>query len=306
MNRLKRMKLSTKIMGLGLVVAVFMAAMYVYLVPYFGGRIYEEKQLKTRHVVETAASLIQHYVGLEKSGALTLEAAQEAAKKAVAGLRYESNDYFWINDYKPDMIMHPMKPELDGTSLAQNKDPNGKFLFVEMSKVVQAQGAGFVDYDWPKPGETKPVPKVSYVQGIPEWKWIVGSGIYVDDVSKEVNRLILTIGLIVVGVFIVSMVLSWLMARSLTKPLLRAMDNLTSGAEQVNAAASSLSESSQNLAEGASEQAATVEETSAALEQMTSMTHQTNTLTKDTEGLMNENLKNPTNPWQRLWGSTNG
>ena len=83
------------------------------------------------------------------------------------------------------MIMHPYKPELNGTDLTENKDPQGKHLFLEMVKVCRRSGGGFVDYRWPKPGATAPVPKVSYVKLYEPWGWIVGSGIYVDDVYEQ-------------------------------------------------------------------------------------------------------------------------
>ena len=79
--------------------------------------------------------------------------------------------------------MHPLKPELDGQDLSSNQDPKGKRLFVEMAAVCRAKGEGAVDYMWPKPGREAPQPKVSYVKLHADWGWIIGSGIYVDDVQ---------------------------------------------------------------------------------------------------------------------------
>ena len=113
----------------------------------------------------------------------------EDAKKAIAQLRYgpKGQDYFWINDMGPTMIMHPIKPELDGKDLSGSKDPNGKTLFVEMVDVCKDKGEGFVDYMWPMPGHEDPVPKLSYVKLFEPWGWIVGTGIYLDDVDLAVN-----------------------------------------------------------------------------------------------------------------------
>ncbi|BBO79220.1 methyl-accepting chemotaxis protein [Desulfosarcina widdelii] len=121
-----------------------------------------------------------------------LEAAEqrfmEDAKKAIAQLRYgpKGNDYFWINDMTPTMVMHPIKPALDGKDLSQNKDPNGKRLFVEFVNVCRDKGEGFVDYMWPMPGHQEPVPKLSYVKLFKPWGWVVGTGIYLDDVNRAV------------------------------------------------------------------------------------------------------------------------
>ncbi len=119
-----------------------------------------------------------------------LEAAEAAFKaealKQIKALRFgeEAMDYFWINDLAPAMVMHPFKPELDGQNLSDYQDPNGKKLFVEFAKVCQEKGEGFVDYMWPMPGRDRPVPKLSYVKLFAPWGWVVGTGIYLDDVEQ--------------------------------------------------------------------------------------------------------------------------
>ena len=92
------------------------------------------------------------------------------------------------------MIMHPYKPEMNGKDLTDYKDPNGKHLFVEFVKVCQEKGEGMVDYMWPKQDGAKPVPKVSYVKLFKPWGWIVGSGIYIDDMEKEMTHLYYVMG----------------------------------------------------------------------------------------------------------------
>ncbi len=123
-----------------------------------------------------------------------LEAAEqrfmEDAKKAIAELRYgpKGEDYFWINDISPRMVMHPIKPALNGKDLSDLADPNGKKLFVEFVNVCRDKGEGFVDYMWPFPGQDKPVAKLSYVKLFEPWGWIVGTGIYLDDVEAAVMQ----------------------------------------------------------------------------------------------------------------------
>jgi methyl-accepting chemotaxis protein len=82
------------------------------------------------------------------------------------------------------MVMHPIKPELDGKDLRDFKDPAGKHLFVEFVEAVKKDGAGSVHYLWPKPGSDQPVPKISYVKEFKPWDWIIGTGIYVDDINQ--------------------------------------------------------------------------------------------------------------------------
>lgn len=149
---------------------------------------WQDKRDQTRRLVEVAQSTIATYVAAEKEGTLTHEAAVEQAIQALQKARYDGDGYFWINDMTPIMVMHPMKPELNGKPLEAIKDPDGKHLFVEFVKVVKQKGKGFVGYQWPKPGDASktPHPKLSYVAGVPEWGWVVGSGIYVDDVKSHI------------------------------------------------------------------------------------------------------------------------
>jgi len=147
----------------------------------------EARQIKTRHLVESAQSVVAGFHEQETAGKLSRDEAQAAALAVVKKMRYEKNEYFWVNDMHPKMIMHPFKPELDGTDLTNNVDPNGKHLFVAFVDTVRAKGAGFVSYLWPKPGLKDPVPKISYVSGFAPWGWVIGSGIYIDDVDTIVT-----------------------------------------------------------------------------------------------------------------------
>jgi len=108
--------------------------------------------------------------------------------ETVKNLSYDKNGYFWINDFKPTMIMHPYTPELNGKDLSNFKDPNGKYLFNEMVKTAKENSQGFVKYYWPKPGEKNPQPKLSFVKSFDQWKWIIGTGVYIDDIDKIVQK----------------------------------------------------------------------------------------------------------------------
>ncbi|MDY6909243.1 MAG: cache domain-containing protein [Thermodesulfobacteriota bacterium] len=108
--------------------------------------------------MEVGYSILADYEARVQGGQITLEEAQKAAVERIKTLRYEEKEYFWINDLGPRMIMHPYTPELDGRDLSDYKDPQGKHLFVEFVETCKAQGAGFVDYLWPKSGFDQPVP----------------------------------------------------------------------------------------------------------------------------------------------------
>ena len=146
-------------------------------------QLLKDRQEKIRNLVEVAHATLGHFEKEAREGRMSVDEAKKAAMNTIRSLRYDKVEYFWINDFTPTTLMHPIKPELEGKSMSEVKDPTGKVLFVEFVNVVKASGAGFVDYLWPKPGSEKPVQKLSYVKGFEPWGWVVGSGIYVDDVD---------------------------------------------------------------------------------------------------------------------------
>jgi methyl-accepting chemotaxis protein len=169
---------------------------------------------------DTAIAVLKRYQALEASGAMTREQAQTEAKAAIAAMRYgNGSGYFWINDMRPYMVMHPIKPEMNGTDLSQNKDPNGKFLFVEFVKIVKAQGQGFVDYYWPKPGAEQPVEKYSHVIGFEPWGWVVGTGVYVDDLQAMFRRDALRFAAIFGAGALLLLGGAWFVVKSVTRPI---------------------------------------------------------------------------------------
>jgi methyl-accepting chemotaxis protein len=163
----------------------------------------EREKEDLRHLVSVAQSTLRWAHGLETAGTLSRAEAQKLAKQALAGARYGNGDYYWINDLAPRMVMHPIKPELDGQDLSNFKDPTGFALFNAFVETVKKEKAGFVTYRWPRPGSEAPVEKLSYVAGFEPWGWIVGTGVYVDDLrSRSIARwsvagaLMLTCGLL--------------------------------------------------------------------------------------------------------------
>ncbi len=146
----------------------------------------DSRKLSVRLQVENVYSLVGHYYTLSQEEGLPENEAKALALKNISKLRYNENEYFWVNDKTPTMVMHPIKPALIGKDLSAMKDPNGKFLFMDMVKVVSGKDkAGYVNYEWPKPGHDDPQPKVSYVKLFEPWGWIIGTGVYTDDVMTD-------------------------------------------------------------------------------------------------------------------------
>jgi methyl-accepting chemotaxis protein len=209
---------------------VFMVAATSLMVLH--SALMQEKEDQTRKLVETAYSILVEQHDLIAKGELDETTAKASALKIIKGLRYDGDNYFWINDMHPTMVMHPIKPALDGQDLSAIKDPSGKKLFMEFVEAVKDGGAGFVPYLWPKPGAKDPVAKLSYVKAFKPWGWIIGSGIYIDDVEATFWKQVFSMTTIVVVILVLLSVLSFAITMSILRPLRKttaAMDDISQG-----------------------------------------------------------------------------
>lgn len=224
-KKFKDWKLLTKIMSISIAtMALMLSTTLFYIIPEVAKYIEAEKKSSTQNVVDIAFTLMAEYDNRVKAGDLSLKEAQEKASARLRGLRYQEKDYFWINDLGPTMVMHPFKPQLEGKNLSEVKDPNGKPLFLEFVDVCKQNGEGFVDYMWPKPGASEPVPKISYVKLYRPWGWIVGSGIYVDDMQKQIAKLRWTVVIVVFLCTVAALGLSFIIARKISGPVSKGVD----------------------------------------------------------------------------------
>ncbi|HCO98554.1 MAG TPA: hypothetical protein DIT29_07545, partial [Pseudothermotoga sp.] len=224
---------------------IVLAVLVLYSTNLIRNTIYQERKLKQKHVVETAYSILEHYYRLAQQGMLTERQAKDAAKDAVKALRYEEKEYFWINDDKlpyPTMIMHATNPALDGKVLDDpsyncatlmetvtdgkvTKTDGKKNLFQAFVEVANADAnGGYVEYLWTKPlkegGVTKELyPKLSFVKKFKPWGWIIGSGVYIDDIQQTFYNKVLIYLSITVPSFAVLVILMFLISSSISKPI---------------------------------------------------------------------------------------
>ncbi|MGX9865704.1 methyl-accepting chemotaxis protein [Pseudomonas moraviensis] len=232
MNSLRSVSISRRLWLILIVAVVMLLTLGVLMLKQIHDDLYHAKAQKTQHVVQTASGLLTYYQGLETAGTLTRDAAQKQALTAIRGLRYDQNDYFWINDLTPVMVMHPTNPKLEGQNLSAIRDPDGFAVFNEMVAIAKAKGAGMVNYRWPKPGATDPVAKTSYVKLFEPWGWVIGSGVYVDDVQAEFQEQMIKASVIGLAIALIMALLVILIARSIVRPLqetVNAMANIASG-----------------------------------------------------------------------------
>lgn len=231
---LSSLKLSAKLGMLVVVAMVGLVALAGVALFEFRGSLLDDRRDKTENLVQVAHSLIESYAQRAAKGELGEDEAKAAAKDAVRSMRYgeSSADYFWINDMNQVVVMHPIKPELEGRDLSELEDANGTLMFVEFVNNVRENGAGFVSYMWPKPGFEEPVEKLSYVAGVAEWGWVVGSGIYIDDVQTAFMNQALLLVMVVLAILLAVGGACWFVVRSTARPIVemtQAMGRLAEG-----------------------------------------------------------------------------
>lgn len=174
---------------------LFAVSSFTIIVPLFRQSLLDQKKIMIRELTQTAASAIAFYIRQEQRGEMSRPAAQAEAAAELSQLRYgdDGKDYFWITDMHPVMVMHPYRPDLTGqdiTDYTDSEDQSGKRLFAEFVQLVKKDGEGYLEYRWQwKDDPTRTVPKLSYVRGIPEWGWIIGTGIYIHDVEADMAKL---------------------------------------------------------------------------------------------------------------------
>ncbi|ABD08968.1 methyl-accepting chemotaxis sensory transducer [Rhodopseudomonas palustris HaA2] len=198
---------------LGLLGTTFMASQEI------GGGLKQQKQIELAHLTDLALAIIKDEYDAAQRGEIKVDEAQKRAQARLSKLRYGGKEYFFVTDMQSMMLMHPIATQLIGKDQSNARDPNGKPLFTEMVDTVRRNGSGFVDYAWPKPGSDTPYPKLTHVAGFAPWGWIVGTGVYIDDLDAQTwsatQRLLIaaTIALLIITA------VSILVARGITRPI---------------------------------------------------------------------------------------
>lgn len=170
---------------------LFGVALVDFILPAIESSLLERKREMIRELVNSAWGVLAEAEEEVRLGLVTRERSQELAKKRISTLRYgrDGKDYFWLQDMHPRIVMHPYRPELIGQDVSDFRDPRGVRIFVEFANLVRRQGEGFIDYVWQwKDDPHRLVPKESYIRGFQPWGWIIGTGIYIEDVKAEIRR----------------------------------------------------------------------------------------------------------------------
>ena len=177
-----------------------------------------DRMEKTKSLVEVGMGILSHYQQLVDAGTLSQEAAKQAAKETLRGVRYGGSDYYFIFDTNHVYVLLPPKPAFEGQNKKDLQDTNGKFLIQELVKAAQ-RGGGFVDYWFPRAGQTESEPKLSYAALFAPWNWVIGTGIYIDDIDSRYREVALLLGGISAALLAALALLGWRIGRSVSGEL---------------------------------------------------------------------------------------
>ncbi|MBP2313349.1 methyl-accepting chemotaxis protein [Azospirillum soli] len=223
-----RVHLPTVLAMLGLVLVLLMVLSTIH------GRMMEDRRTKLRNLVEVSTGIAANFEAQERAGKMTRDQAQQLARDTIAALRYEGDEYFWINTATDaTLVAHPKRPKDVGKSMWDFKTPDGDHVYRMFVQAANGPGkAGFLSYSQKLPNSDERMEKVSYVKLFEPWGWVVGSGIYFNDVEAALWSTGWSVGLGIVVIGMILLAAATLIGRSITVPLAHlvgAMKELANG-----------------------------------------------------------------------------
>ena len=216
-------------LALLLAVLPLLLVQQLYVVPSLREQLHEDRVLAVRHLVEVGHGILQRYEARARAGELSPLQARRDAAALLEALRYSSNEYYWINDLDTRLVMHPFLPRDIGQDMTAYLDRGGKAVFVDIVALARERGEGAVEYLATRPNDPTPIPKVSYVKLFEPWGWVLGTGVYEEDIDLEVLRLQRRLWGAVLG----GVGLALLAGVYFSRRMLRPMHSLVEAADQV-------------------------------------------------------------------------
>ncbi|KQT88092.1 methyl-accepting chemotaxis protein [Aurantimonas sp. Leaf443] len=276
-------------------------------------QLWIDRQEMLKSQVDAVVALLADLDGRVKSGALTLQAAQDVARASIRPMRFGNNEYFFGYDAAGNRMIFPDQKE-EGKNVMEKKDPNGVYMVREMIENGRNGGA-YTHYATVKLNETVPSPKMAFSRTFEPWGWTIGTGIYTDGMQAVLLRRSIDAGLWGSALVVILAAGGWYLGRAITRPLkdasrfaeaigsgdlthrveargtdeiadlLRSMNAMTAklsgivtnvigSANEVSSGSQQSAATADQLSSGSTEQAAASEQASAAIEEMTANVRQ--------------------------------
>ncbi len=273
---LKKFSIKRKMLFWNILIIIVFNIVLVYLSNDALNRLMKEKQIKINSLTDIAEDIVYKYIKLEKDGKMSHTAAMAAAADAVEFFRYENGNYIFIDDYDQRQIVNPTRPENKG-----QLQPTAPEMLKRLHDMMEKKSPGeYFYYTAKKPGTTVFLPKMSFTKPIPEWKWYIGTGIYMDDIADQKVNYIVEISIICSLIFIFLMVISTLFSNSITIPLSKLASSLLNSSNEMESKSLHLTKMSEEVGNSSKSQADSIQETAAAIAEVTSMIARTSKLTE--------------------------
>ncbi len=217
--RFRDLPIKVKILLSGSISILGFVVLIGILVPYIYDRMLDIKRESLKNIMDINFSYLQRIHKDVEDKKISREEAESIAAEYIQSFKYgpDGKDYFWINSLDLKMIMHPTSPQLVGKDLSEKKDAKGFLLFVEIVKICKEKGSGFVNYYWDYKGDkTKVVPKISYVKLFEPFGWIIGTGIYIEDVRAEIFTILISILMVFLLITLVSLSIIYFISKKIS------------------------------------------------------------------------------------------
>ncbi|WP_407177439.1 methyl-accepting chemotaxis protein [Bradyrhizobium sp. STM 3562] len=180
----------------------------------------EEHQARARAVTDAATKIVEAFEAKAARGEMPDEAAKAAAKDVLRAIRYDGNEYVMARRLDGIIEVNGLFKDREGAPSLESKDANGTYFARDMIKAAEA-GGGFTYYLWPKMPNTPPVRKASYAKLSGRWKWVVGTGVYLDDVEAATWASAINAAWMIGAVALLTFAVAYLLGRRITGPILR-------------------------------------------------------------------------------------
>lgn len=269
---LSRFNIKQKIILLTVLVAVLISGVSIIVtLNNINKNLLDENKTKITNIVDIAYNILERYKNDVDSGKLSLAQARKEAFSLVDKMNYQGKNYIWLTDYNDNMLAHPT---LQGKNISNVADINGIKFFHEGVVLAKEKGDGFISYHWKKPGANpkKVFPKISYFKSFPDWKIVIATGVYVDEIETTVGITFLEILIFnIITLLVIVLISIFTVIKNIVQSLNGITKDLDYSSKELGSAASELQAASEKLAEGSTEQAASIQETSSTLEETSSM-----------------------------------
>ena len=155
---------------------------------------------------------------------------QTRTLERIAPIRFGKDGYIFVINYDGKVLMNDVQKELMGKPLENREDSDGVKFLQECRKAAEKPEGGYVRYVWKKPGSDKAIPKIAYIRGVPDWKWMIGAAIYVDEIDRilaekgtalknQVKTNIIKMVLLFCGIFVFVLIITLFFSGRLRKEL---------------------------------------------------------------------------------------